>query len=206
MAKNSKDGRGGRIKISIVQFELDGSDETLQEGLRTVAETLGRSFPQVQKVIPQISTASRIALPNGTPTPEEYIEQIEEPEAELTTIPGPRTKSARQYPKPDYLDDIDLAADVSFRDFCEGKDLSSDILKYVVLSAWYKEHRGIEEIGGNHAYTCYKFMNWKVPKDMSQTFRTGKAQKAWFKSGSERGTFILTHTGLDIVTQMNATS
>lgn len=207
MAKNNnKDGRGGKIKISVLQFELEGSDETLQEGLRTVSETLSRSFPQAQRVIKQLPASPRLALAGEEPTEEDYVDQVEEPEYEAPAPPAPRSKSVRQYRRPESLDDIDPAADVSFRDFCADKDTSSDLMKYLVLASWYKEHRDIEEIGADHAYTIYKFMSWKVPKDMSQTFRTAKSQKAWFKSGSEKGTFIITHIGLDVVTQMGNTA
>ena len=101
LAKN-KESRGGKIKINILQFELDGSDETLQEGLRTVAETLNRSLSPGQRVITQVQAPTRLALGNGAPIQEELNEQENEPEDEqLVVTTQARARSPRQYPKND---------------------------------------------------------------------------------------------------------
>jgi hypothetical protein len=49
-----KDSKGGRIKINIVQFEIEGSDETIQEGIHALNEVV-RSFPQSRPTLQQPS-------------------------------------------------------------------------------------------------------------------------------------------------------
>ena len=202
MAKN-KDNRVGKIKLNILQFELDGSDETLQEGLRTVAEALNRSLSPGQRVITQIQTPSRLALGNGAAAQEEEIEQEEVVETEQPmTTPPTRSRSPRQYPKLEVIDDLDLKAPVSFEEYCEGIELPSDAKKCLIIAAWFKEHRGLGEITAHHAYTCYRFMKWSVPRDLGQVFRELKSKKSWF-SNSTSGTYVINHVGLNEASKLS---
>jgi uncharacterized protein YjhX (UPF0386 family) len=93
------------------------------------------------------------------------------------------------------------AGPVSFKDFCAQKSPTVDTKKYLVVMAWLKESLGIESIGADHIYTCYRTMGWNTPKDVGATLRALKKQ-GWVVSSKEKGSFQITHIGLNVVNQM----
>ena len=95
------------------------------------------------------------------------------------------------------MDDLDVqSVTPSLRDFCQGKNLDSDFKRYLVISAWLKEHAKVEEITIDHIYTCYRAMGWHPPRDVSQPLRDMKNKQGWFSKGKSRGSYMINHVGL----------
>jgi hypothetical protein len=202
----AKDEKGGKIRV--VVFELEGSNETLQESLRTVANALGRTI--VPQRIP--ASAPQQTLPKngksktaGTelPTTEEAEFEVDE-EDEKPSVPA--RKKRNNPPRQLQVVDIEFnAGTIPFEDFCNQKNPDTDVSKYLVCTLWLKENAKIDSVNPDHIYTCYKRMKWKVPKDPGGAFRTGKrAESGYYRSSAEKGHYSITHIGENVVNKMNA--
>lgn len=95
MVKHSSksDGQNGKVKVRVIEFELEGSDLSLQEGLKSITAALSR---------PHLVVASRPVsrLESNRPTADEngdvadireqaeYVEDANLAEASVQAIPG----------------------------------------------------------------------------------------------------------------------
>lgn len=198
-----------KVKMTVIQFETESDNATLQENVRAITNTLVRALapqPRVVQMPPQIPSGDgdNGASPEQASLFDNYDEAID---AEVTPVPvKPKAKSngATKYTAPKPLD-LDLTSgDVPLKAFIEQKNPDGDVKRYLVIAYWFKEYRGINEITKDHAYTCYRFMNWSdVPKDVSGAFRTMKKKEyGWMNTGSKNGLYAINHIGENVVNQM----
>lgn len=200
----AKDEKGGKIRV--VVFELEGSNETLQESLRTVASALGRSGNVVRGPViayppTHIENAPIPSIAENMTSAEE--EEFDVIESEPKKVPAERTKRNRTVRTPAVLE-LDLTSgDPSFAAFVASKNPSTVRDKYLIIAAWLKEYRQVEPIGQEHIYTCFRAMGWGVQKDLGATFRTGKRDGFFNSTGRGSGNYIINHIGLDRVRKMH---
>jgi len=198
MAKGEK----GKIKIRYFEVDLEGTDDTLQEVLRSVTSVVGRNQTTIVRTVPALPSDNN---QNG----QEVITYLEEeshtPEAEETPVPttAKKAKQQKSFPTPKVLT-IDLkGGEMPFETFCQSKKPTDTTKKYLVCAAWLKEYGGLEEITADHIYTCFRAAHWSVQKDMGQTLRSGK-KRGYYDNGSKPGLWKITHIGLDVVEKMGA--
>ena len=102
--------------------------------------------------------------------------------------------------------DLDLSSgDMSLKTFLEGKNLDTDIKRYLAIAYWFKHHRNTTAITMDHAYTAYRFVDlgWNVPKDASGPFRAMKQKRyGWMGAGAEKGSYAINHIGENEVLKM----
>jgi hypothetical protein len=126
-----KDSKGGRIKINIVQFEIEGSDETIQEGIHALNEVV-RSFPQSRPTLQQPS-------PQRLPPVIEFEREEGSVNGELVMdgeeIVLPQGTSAAEAPVP-VSDQTHARAKMSIRDFVNSKSPTKDT-HFVATVAYY---------------------------------------------------------------------
>lgn len=199
MAKAEK----GKIKIRFFEVELEGSDETLLESVRSAA-SLANRVPMARQ-IKQLQAAPAI---NGTAgvgadvTRDFGSEESGEPEELEVVGTAPRPKKSRTYATLNVVE-IDLkSGNLPFADFATEKAPGDTTKRFLVAAAWLKEQRGISTIDAHHVYTCFRHMNWGIQKDMNQPLRDA-ARSGYFKK-IEKGKFEITHIGLDAVQKMNS--
>jgi hypothetical protein len=66
-----------------------------------------------------------------------------------------------------------------------------------------KKYRNINEVNMDHAYTCYRYLGWQVPADVSAPLRAMKTIRyGWMTAGSIRGAYVINHIGENQVEQM----
>lgn len=200
--KTSSEDRG-KIKIRFFEVELEGGDETLLEGVRTAAAVASRGATSVRVIKALPSVKDMASHQNDVEDADESLEENgDEKDDTSTTASRNSPKKNRVYPTPEVLD-IDLKSEPSLEEFVAKAKPTEDNKKYLVVAAWFKEHRNTPSIGINHIWTCFKALGWGVQKDMGQPFRSMK-KNAWFKGSEERGQFNITHVGLDQVQKMNS--
>jgi hypothetical protein len=197
MAKEEK----GKIKIRFFEVDLEGTDETLQEVIRTVTTIAGRA-PTVLRTK---------ALPSS-PKSQELLEPLSEDGSNVVDLDeiqeeipmsSTKPKKKRSYANPQVVE-IDLkSGDMPFANYCKSKNPSNTVKKYIVCAAWLKEFRGEDEISINHIYTCFRVMSWGVQRDMGQPFRSGK-KLGYFDNGSKNGLWKINHIGLDKADKMGS--
>lgn len=200
----------GKVKMTVIQFETESDNATLQENIRAITNTLARALAPQTRVVqapPQIANGNS----NSTTEDSKQTEQaslfendtdaIDADVIPVTTKPKAKNNSARKYPTPEILD-IDLeSGNVSLKAFIEQKKPSNESKRYLAIAYWLKNNRGINEITKDHIYTCYRFLHWNVPKDTSQPLRLMKTQ-GWMNKGQESGAYSINHVGENVVNEM----
>jgi len=203
MVRGHRDDHG-RVKVRIVDFELEGSNASIQESLRSLTSAL-RARGEAIALPATRAPAAAFEAPSLTGEILEPTETLVEQTGSETIRPRQNagTKSRpRIYRSPDILElDLD-SRDVSFRRFCEIKNPESDWEKYLVIASWLKKYHNVNSVTPAHVYTCYQFMGWQVPRDIPQPLRDMKSKKGWFSKGDERGAYTINHVGENKVKEM----
>lgn len=180
MAKNEKPIGGKSSKMTVMLFQLEGSDETLQEGFRTINNAIDKLANPVVRVIgPAAQTPARsIAQPKNGDDALSQVLDAEVAEGEIDTEEAPvatktaKSGTARKFPVPVVLN-LDLTAgNPPLKQYLDEKKPGSDIKKYLLIAAWMKENLKIDEVGIDHIYTGYRAMNWQVPDDVAAPLRS----------------------------------
>ena len=197
MAREDK----GKIKIRYMEVDLEGTNDTLQEVLRSVTAIAERAVVTRRTLL---STTKQEQLEEPEALQDESSNYIKVEEASETPSSSPnKPKKKRSYGNPQVLSVDFKTGDMPFAAFCQSKNPTKNIQKYLVCAAWFKEQRGEDEISADHVYTCFRTMRWGIQKDMGQTFRSGK-QQGYFDNGSKAGMWKITHIGLDVVDKMGS--
>ena len=201
MRRNNNGQENEEFRIRFIEVTVKGSAATLQHAIRSVADAVG----QRPSIAPPTQTQ---ALPSGSTNGQQALDfdHVEEGEIEETSAPATPVKTQpkrnRSYATPQILHDLELkSGKVPFEDFCRKKNPNTDNKRYLVIAAWFKEHRNVNAVTTAHIYTCWRAMGWtNYPADFGKPFRSCKAQ-GWFKSTSD-GSFEINHLGLDVVNKM----
>jgi hypothetical protein len=213
-SKGSGNNAGGsRIRFRYVDIEAENVDETVAEGLKSLAQALsrGQTVPHVPKQLAPTRAAvtSKAELPEGELEAEleDNHEELEEEEENGEAPEGkPKKRSTPKAPK--FLSEINLTtATVQLEDFVKEKDPSDSLAKYLVIAFWYKEYLKIEETTGDHIFTAYTHLKWQsqMPDDPMQPFRDGKSKKNWFDKGS-KGAYKINWNGINAVNKIVASA
>ncbi|MDP8988701.1 MAG: hypothetical protein M3N41_01300 [Acidobacteriota bacterium] len=188
-------------KVTFVMFQVEGDDETLQQGFRAMEQAFQR-----------LGTPARVAAPHAAPTkllaksdkPADIQLDAEEREHELpdqpeetgAAIDGQRPNKPRNYTQPTFLADLDLSSDKeSFKDYATRTDPKTDNQKYLVASRWLHESKNIDAVTIHHIYTCFQAMKWTSQKDVAQPFRTMTKKDSYYQKNGKG--WKLTHVGSD---------
>ncbi|HEU6449491.1 MAG TPA: hypothetical protein VFV23_13745 [Verrucomicrobiae bacterium] len=198
MAKKEQFGNS-KSKVTVLLFQLEGDDQTIQTGMRTIQNALSGFGKQVKQI--QSSPPDNSNVPEEEPLAETEDESNEDV-SEIATSQR-QSKSSRSFKMPKILD-LDLTSgDVSLKAYCEQKSPgSTDTKKYLVIASWLKEYRQIEEVSCDHIHTCYRHMGWQTPKDASKPLRNMVYSNQWFSAGSSEGMYKINHIGENIILGM----
>jgi hypothetical protein len=195
----------GKVKMTVIHFETESDNETLQENIRSIAQTLSRALtPQQTRIVhaPAQLTSGNGATAEQTQDGEDFVDALDS-DFETPTASKSKAKSTavRQLRSPTLLD-LDLTSgDVPFKTFMEQKKPAGDNKRYLVVAQWLKTYLNIDEITMDHVYTCYRSLNWNVPDDAAAPLRSIKA-KAWMRKGTTKGAYAITHIGEGVVNDM----
>jgi hypothetical protein len=126
-------------KIRVLVFELDGSNATLQESLRTIANAFGMGQTVMRPTLEQ----SPQVPPSIQPTASTEVVDVEAksqernfPSEETIRATSPRAKRKQKFQTPKILD-IDLTSGaLPFKTFCEMKaNPKMDTKRYLLIAA-----------------------------------------------------------------------
>lgn len=214
MAASRKEPRPddkGRVRVRFMdstrfmEIEIDGSNETILEGIRQITTSVPGSRVLVRPVAPKGLAG---AATSGSEDPlVEVAEEASETDMfqndaqalEQAEQPPKRQRGVRPVPRPPEIPkDLDLDSPMALRMFIEtmttvGKDSSvSD--RVLAIAIWLKEHRSGREIAGPELYTCCKVLRWPLPTDYASPLRNLKVNDK-LASGTSRGAYTLTVVG-----------
>jgi hypothetical protein len=199
-----------KIKMTVIQFETESENATLQENVRAITNTLVRALapqPRALQAPPQGQNGNGNNASGNVKSPEQgslFEDDADAIDGEVTPIASkPKTKNSpsRQLPTPQTLDLNLTVGDEPLKVFLEQKKPVGDNKRYLAIAYWLKKNLDINEIDMNHAYTCYRFMGWNVPADASSPLRGMKTQ-GWMTKGSGKGAYSINHIGENVVIEM----
>jgi hypothetical protein len=199
MPRHERDGKGS-VKFRVIEFEVQGGNESIQEGLRSIATAIARSRP----VVPPVVVEPVKALPSTDAN-------LDEQDASAELVQGSpvadgnagRVRPARRAIRSPSILELDLlSGEVSLKDFCEQKSPDSDWNRYLVIAYWLKKYRDITAVTMDHIHTCYRHMGWHTPKNAAQPLRELKSKRDWLSKGASKGEYQINHVGENEVMKM----
>lgn len=204
MAKGRGNLEGtGKIKFRFVEFEMDGTGSSLEEGLKSIAAALNRGMnPSIGAKLLQHNAAEQGIAPGGEEAPE--AEELTDDEESTTSSLSRKIGAARKVAPRKILDDFKLD-DVkpTLKDFAATKKPNSDLKKYLVIAFWTKTYKKMEELTPDHFFTAYRGLGWSTPKDPVQPIRDLiNPRNGRFSAGSVPGNGKINHIGEQFVIDM----
>jgi hypothetical protein len=198
MAKQTKaPEKAGRVKIRLVEFEVEGNDQSIQESLKSIAAALNRGA--------SASAVRPVYLASGNQNEEEFDEELEEGEEEgvieSTSTRVPR--APKKTPTPNILEINFAEVSPTLKEFVAQTNPKQVLQRYLVVAYWYKHTRGIADLTQDHFFTAFRHLQWPVPKDPSGPIRDLRhKRRTQMGSGSTPGTSTINHIGENIVLEM----
>lgn len=197
-----KDTKG---KVTFVMFQVEGDDETLQQGFRAMEQAFQRlgapsrvsaAAPASSNLLSRAATGADPAIDSDGGEAEPLVELPEEVSESEPGADNHRPKAPRRYTQPKFLTDLKLSSDqTSFKDYVAQKNPQTDNHKYLVVSRWLQQYASIDVVTIDHIYTCFQAMKWQSQKDVSQPFRVMAKNDSYFQKNGKGWT--LTHVGSD---------
>jgi len=208
VAKHEKPATSKPSRMSVMILQFEGSDETMQEGFKTISQAIEKlASPSVRYLpvpSPRIGQTQKLADGEESPIIDaDYVEPDQEANSE--EVQQPKSSEGRKsQPKAPKVIDLDLkAGTVPLREFLEKKNPTTDSRKYICLAAWLKLNLSIDEVGIDHVYTVYRYMSWTSQRDVGAPLRSMKSTNGWFDKGKEKGTYRINHIGIDVAERTN---
>jgi hypothetical protein len=209
MAKQDKPANNKPSKMTVMLFQLEGNDETLQEGFRTINNAIDKLANPVVRVITQppnrsLATGKNGADENAAPVVDAEIVDDDEEVEEAPADRSKATPKAPSVPKQPNVLNLDLkAGSVPLREYLEQKNPTTDSRRYLLIAAWMKANLSLDEVTIDHIYTAYRHMGWSSQRDVGAPLRSMKRQNGWFAKGKEKGAYAINHIGIDVAERTN---
>lgn len=180
----------GRLRVFFAEFE--GSDDTMQEGLRSIAHAVSRTFQartQIQRpMLDSSATESQeqVELRDGDEETEDVALDLTPPKREARRMKAPTLSIVK---------DLNLRPEgkIPLRDFFAEK--SPQNLQQMVVVFLYYLQRTLEltAVTPHHVFTCFKDVEKRPPRDLAQTIRNTASRRGWIDSSSQSDIKITNH-------------
>lgn len=134
MAKEDK----GKIRMTVIHFETESDNATLQENIRSIAGTLSRALANPQRVVSS-SAPAQLTSANGKDANTTVLEEVSDADAseeELSPIVSSSKKSAKppklRIPQPLNIDLTE--GPMPLKQFLDEKKPENEIKKYLAIT------------------------------------------------------------------------
>lgn len=201
--------RDSKGKVTFVMFQVEGDDETLQQGFRAMEHAFQRLGTPARVYAPLAVAANLLAKgekPDGVQVEADNAEPKTEPEytaPEVTADNGHKIIKPRKYTQPKFLTDLELTTgQESIKDYAAQKDPKSDNQKYLIIARWLQLHKNIDTVTIDHIFTCFQAMKWPSQKDIGQPLRFMTKNNSYFQKDGKG--WKLTHVGGDAADAIGA--
>lgn len=199
----------GKMKVRIIEFELEGSDMSLQESLKSITSALSKpAIVQIsrspQRLVTTKATGEVVNESDEQVEDLEPLDEVDYEEGQATVLVPPATKKPRKQARVVTPNLVNIRFDdvtPKFADFVAQKDPKNDMQKYLCAAFWLKTYKETNEISVDHMYTAYKVMGWALPGVPVQPMRELAATRdKRFSKGTEKGHYAINHVGEGFVT------
>ncbi|GEM_PF-954672 len=210
MPKRDDSRPSSKSKMLVMVFQLEGDDQTIQEGLRRVGEAVRGAVGNTPKQVLKINGSSAADARSSEAEADGQAEEEGEPQE-----PGSDDSAAEQYnaraPKreerekpPQVLTTINFkGASMSLDEFATTKKVGESAARRTLVAAmWLRDYADVKEFSADHIYTCFRWMKWtNVPDRPRKALRNFKSGQSYFDSGSKPGLYSLSLIGEKAVEQ-----
>lgn len=199
MAKRVSEQHGGTDKggMRILYVELNGSNASLQEGLRTLVAAMNKPV-QVGAPVPRRLVASQTAAAPAEEEPAAELfnqeagavggAEVEAGQPAETSQGGGSRRKRGEGTKTDRNAGINPVADLDFvpdskpalKAFFAEKAPANDMEQILVLGYYIQHTIGVNAFGPGHILSAFKHVGKPIPVDLRQTMRNMKKGKVWF--------------------------
>ena len=190
MAKNDRPMSNKPSKMTVMLFQLEGSDETLQEGFRTINTAIDRLANPVVRVIGSPQPKGLPASKNGDDSALETLDaEVVEESGETEEAPVERPKAARApgVPRQPKVLELDFkTGTIPLRTYLEQKNPPSHSRKCLLIAVWLKANLSIDDVTMDHIYTAYRHMGWTSPKDITSPVAWNEEAERLVQQGQRR--------------------
>lgn len=208
MATRPKQSDGiGKVKFRVIEFELEGTDATLQDTIRGFTAALNRASGAAPARL--LGNGQTKQLENGPSHEEEAEDTIPRAadDAEVVEAAPQRPPQPRAKPK---VVNYEILKDVVFDDvsptlkeFAAIKAPPSDLSKYLVIAYWFKHHKKQPDVKPDHFYTAYRLLGWKVPRNPAAPVRELRSSRDnRLSKGTEQGFSTINQVGENTVDEL----
>lgn len=194
MRRNSSVGGNGPSRIRFVMFDAEIADGEIGPITQAIQNALRGPGPVTVHRLPSPSKGQD---PNGgSPEPEVESEQ-DDPAIDATSEASRQRAQRKPAATPNVLE-LDLTTEPSLAAFANTHKAESHLKRFLLIAAWFKEHRGLDAITPAHVYTAYRSLKWPLNiNDFAQPLRDLKAHKVL--TSPAKGTYAINHLGLQEV-------
>jgi len=212
--QDTKGGGSGKGKMTVVMFQLEGSDEALRDAIRVVGHGLEKMAPSVPiyKLIQAPGqTRTHGALPND---PEDDVIEHEVPEADeggyedAASSPSQSVSSEKKKRNPPKAipsaKGIDWDSGTSWKDYAAQKKPEGNPSRFVAAAGWFKNVRNVEVITPGHIVAAFDVMDWLKPENIPNTFAQLKHKRAGelFDKGEKANEWVLSQRGINALDRL----
>jgi hypothetical protein len=197
MAKHMGVDDHAKVKVRVVEFELEGANATVENSIRQLTQAITAT-----RIAPKPAPPKQPKELNGTTIEHEVVQDPEpevvdaEPVENGDAPPAKKMPRTKAKPKaPTYLHDLmegtQLAA---FKAFAKEKNPTTRPKQYLTAAYWLKEHGGHPTVNADKIYTCFKNADWQTNfNDWRATFDRLVYEEDLRKTGI--GEFAINPTG-----------
>jgi hypothetical protein len=188
--------KGGSTKVRFIMLEAEGAEGDIAQ----IAAAIQSALKPSQAVIQQrIAPAARpVASISDQSEASDSAEHDDVDSDDEIVAPAPsrvlKDSKPRKYVSPKVLE-VDLTTQLAFEEYANARKAENEKDRFLIVAAWFKEHREETAIGVNHVYTCYKKMRWpSAISDFAWPFRSLKKDGLMDSGG--RGLYAINHIGV----------
>lgn len=193
MARQPNNRNGGTTKVRFLMLEAEGNESDLAQIFSAIQSAVKPSTTIIQQ---RLAAASTEQLLVGAQSGDDALEHDDADDVIAPEkVSRPKSKTARKPTTPDVLD-MDADAEASLKAFADQHSgVDSDVERYLVIAAWFKEHRETPAVTTAHIYTGLRMMSWPTAiEDFGGILRYLKKQK--LMTSGNRGEYLINHLGL----------
>jgi hypothetical protein len=207
MAKQkSANEQSGKVKIRVIEFEVEGNDTTLQESLKGITAALNRGLAAASSPprLRYVQSPAPLAEDGSDGIDEEHNESDDMEDTVVSPHSSKKPTSPRKPRSMKLLTEINFNdATPTLKEFAGIRLPKTDMQRYLVIAYWFKHHNSMPDISPDHFFTAYRHLQWTVPTGPASPIRDLRhKRRTQLSSGASHGTSTINHVGEEIVLAM----
>jgi hypothetical protein len=194
MARGNSRVSNPNSTIRFVMLEANLGDGDFSQITTAITNALRQPATPTQRLLTPFPRADTVQTSRESDSSIEEQPEIEEELGDVSTASRNESR-VRKYRSPRVVQ-IDLSTEPSFTEFATAKNPSNDQKRFLVVAAWFKQARGVDEISMDQVYTCYRAVKWPSSiEDFDAPLRALKKRQLMDK-GKGRGMYAINHLGI----------